>query len=234
LKILKFIFCWCLSLIYASLAIIHSLFYPEKAWEFWLLFWSKSILKVLNIKLTVTGKENLKHPSIIIMNHKSILDIMTITVIAKGKVVFLAKKEILKIPLIARTMRRGGCIFIDRKNPRKAINDINQGIKNLKRNYSLITFPEGTRAKTAKLLPFKKGPIHMAINTSLPIVPIGQYGVQYIDKKGFLFSPGTLHFHIEKPLITTSWSNQELESKRILMTEAVKKAIDHAKKSYYN
>ena len=41
---------------------------------------------------------------------------------------------------------------------------------------SIIMSPEGTRARDGRLLPFKKGLVHLALQTGLPVVPIIVHG----------------------------------------------------------
>jgi lysophosphatidate acyltransferase len=56
-------------------------------------------------------------------------------------------------------------------------------------------FPEGTRNATNKLLPFKKGAFHLAIQAQIPIVPlvVSSYNSFY-NKKNKLFTSGKSKF----------------------------------------
>ena len=85
---------------------------------------------------------------------------------------FVAKKEVLKVPILSYWLPRAKCIPLDRQNPRDAVRVINEGVKNLKDGYSMMIFPEGTRSLDGKHSPFKKGSLKLAIKAKVPIVPV--------------------------------------------------------------
>jgi 1-acyl-sn-glycerol-3-phosphate acyltransferase len=232
-KVFKFLFAWMLSFFIAILAIISSFLVSNKnSWDFWLHLWGKVSLKILGIKMSVFGKDNISLPAIVIMNHQSIIDVFTFPLIfTKSRVVFLAKKEIKKIPLISRVMEFGGCIFIDRKRPRKAKEDIRIGLQKLPKEYSLLIFPEGTRSKDyAKMLPFKKGTVHIALQTGLPIIPIGQYGMHEVEeKRNIMYKKGTICFHVGEKIETKNWNIKNVNEYTKILENSVKECIEKAK-----
>ncbi|MBA0580309.1 hypothetical protein Gorai_022535 [Gossypium raimondii] len=76
-----------------------------------------------------------------------------------------------------------------------------------KHGLSLIIFPEGTRSKNGRLLPFKKGFVHLAIESGLPIVPIILTGTHLAWRKGSLHvRPAPISVKYLPPIKTDSWT----------------------------
>lgn len=68
---------------------------------------------------------------------------------------------------------------------------------------SLFVFPEGTRNISGRLLPFKKGAFHLAIQTHLPIQPVvvSCYN-SFLDHKRFSLTPGVFCFPVGLAFLT--------------------------------
>lgn len=60
----------------------------------------------------------------------------------------------------------------------------------------LLLFAEGTRNSSEKLLPFKKGAFHIALDAECSIQPVVVSRYYYLDSKRPNFSSGTNKFHI--------------------------------------
>ena len=135
--------------------------------------WAKYTIKTIGIDLEVEGLGNIPDETcLFIGNHTSILDIPIMFYTIDRLVGFVAKKEILKVPVLGTWLEKGHCIPLDRENPREAIKTINYGVELLKQGYSLAIFPEGTRSKDGKLGEFKKGSLKLATKSKVPIVPV--------------------------------------------------------------
>ncbi len=126
-------------------------------------------------------------PYVVISNHLSNLDPMMQFRYLKIKWVFMAKKEVYKLPVFRTAARSFNFIKVDRsdENDRKSINE---QAKNLFKNgWSLMVYPQGTRAKKDNFLPFKSGAFHIALENNIPILPVVIAGTGDIWPRGKKF-----------------------------------------------
>ena len=136
------------------------------------------------VRLTVKGQENLpKDPApgempqgvLYIPNHRSFFDVVILHPLLPGFPEFMAKKELEHIPFLSRWMRLIHCQFLDREDPRQGLETIKDAIENIKKGYSVVIFPEGTRNKNeqeTELLPFHEGSFKVATRTGCPVIPV--------------------------------------------------------------
>lgn len=232
IQLFRFTLSWFVTFIIAVCVLVHLLFGDrDKVWRYWVRTWSRTILKILKVELKVTGEENLVGPAIVAMNHESILDIFVSPLVAPGFATFLAKKEVGRIPLVGRAMAACGCIFVDRKNTERAKNSIKEGLKQLPCDASILIYPEGTRSRNYELQKLKKGICHIALQTKLPILPVGQHGMINIagGRQELFFKPGTLYVHVGEKIVTKEWKTETIDKHREELSSAMKKAISKAK-----
>lgn len=111
-------------------------------------------------------------PCVYLINHRSNLDVVTISSFYPPRTILIGKRAVLKIPLFGTVFRHGGNVAIDRTNQTNSIAGMaaaEDAIRN--RGASVFVFPEGTR-NFGTLRKFKKGGFHMARNANVPLVPI--------------------------------------------------------------
>ena len=137
-------------------------------------------------------------------NHESALDIILGVSAIPNKIIFLAKKELFKIPVFGWAMKAAGMIRIDRQNPEIAQKSVKNAVDTLLcSNLSTLIFPEGTRSDRSELLPFKKGGFILAIQSQLPVVPVTIIGAGKALPKGKLnISKRKIAVVINKPILT--------------------------------
>jgi 1-acyl-sn-glycerol-3-phosphate acyltransferase len=122
----------------------------------------------------------------------------------------LYKAEINAIPVLARAFRLGGFIPVDRRNKEAAMRSVEAGAASIRAGNSFLIFPEGTRSRTAELLPFKKGGFIMAILAQAPIVPVAVQGGRAAMQKGSaIIRPVTVSVRIGDPIPTAGLSLQD-------------------------
>lgn len=97
---------------------------------------------------------------------------------------WLAKEELYRVPFIGQLMRFGGDIPIARKSRERARLAMEEARRSLDAGISIMMFPEGTRSRDGKLLPFKDGAFRLAIEAGVPILPVAIVGTEACRPKG--------------------------------------------------
>lgn len=135
----------------------------------------KLMLKITGARITVIGEENIPdEPVLFIGNHRSYFDILLTYSRCKRLTGYVAKKEMLRYPLLRDWMKRLYCLFLDRDNPREGLKTILQAIDYIKNGISVCIFPEGTRndGEEGSMLPFHSGSFKIAEKSGCAIIPI--------------------------------------------------------------
>ena len=134
------------------------------------------ILFLAGTKLTVIGEENVPkdQPVLYIGNHRSYFDIVITYARCPRLTGYVAKSEMLKVPLLRTWMKRLYCLFLDRSDIKQGLQTILTGIAQIKDGVSMCIFPEGTRnnGEELSMLPFRDGALKIAEKTGCAIIPI--------------------------------------------------------------
>lgn len=135
--------------------------------------WARLLLRSAGTPVVVRGLEHVPPPPVVyVANHSSLFDILALVATLPGTVRFVAKKELLRVPLFGPAMKAAGHIAIDRQNRQAAFEAYDGAARIIRSGVSAVVFPEGTRSRTGELLEFKKGPFVLAIAAQVPIVPM--------------------------------------------------------------
>lgn len=164
---------------------------------------SQSFAWLCRVNITIDGIEKLdsKKTYVYIANHQSLFDIIAWGAVFPYKFKWLAKKELLKIPVISWGIKKGGYIVFDRSNLEDARQSVSSVLEEINKGNSIIIFPEGTRSEDGSIQNFKKGAFWMAYKTKTPVVPIVIKGSNKIKpKKGISVYPGTIYINILDPV----------------------------------
>ncbi|KAL3508494.1 hypothetical protein ACH5RR_027895 [Cinchona calisaya] len=171
------------------------------------------LMWILRNPIKIEGTEYADERAIYISNHASPIDIILIMWLTPTGTVGIAKKEIIFYPLFGQLYVLANHLRIDRCNPSSAIESMKKAAHAIvKNNLSLIIFPEGTRSKDGHLLPFKKGFVHLALQTRRPIVPIVLTGTHRAWRKGSLHvRPAPLSVKYLPPIRTDDWTADRID-----------------------
>jgi 1-acyl-sn-glycerol-3-phosphate acyltransferase len=115
-------------------------------------------------------------PVIFACNHESALDIWVLFAVLQRSFRFIAKEELFHLPVFGWYLRVGGHIPVDRSNKQRAVASLAKAGDTVRAGTSIVVFPEGTRSRTGRIQPFKKGPFVVAVRAGVPIVPIAISG----------------------------------------------------------
>ena len=162
--------------------------------------WSRGLLRSAGVDYQVEGAENLPSgPFLIAANHQSYLDIpLLVVALGDHRPIFIMKQELLKVPLLGRLAVAAGAIAINRGDRRQAIAAIEEGLRQVKPGEAVMMFPEGTRTRTGRMGPAKKGVFYFAIHTGLPIAPVAITGSfdRFPKDRFFSINPGPVRVQI--------------------------------------
>ncbi len=150
--------------------------------------------KLAGIRLQVEGLENIPagQACIFMANHVSNLDPPVLTACIPGRTSVFYKKSLGKLPLLGYAMRlaefvpvtRNGSLIAAQESTRQAQAVLAKGIH-------ITTFVEGTRSRDGRLLPFKKGPFFLGMQSGAPCIPVSISGTETMMGRGSqLVQPG--------------------------------------------
>jgi 1-acyl-sn-glycerol-3-phosphate acyltransferase len=195
---------------------------PLYRWSMWIV---RTGVKLARIRVQITGREHiLAQPSIFMSNHVSNLDPPIILPLLPFRTAFFIKRSLLRIPVVGFGMRLAGFVPVDRDGRLESARDsVHAANKVLASGVNISTFPEGTRSRTGRLLPFKKGPFYLAMESGAPVIPISIWGSEHMMTKGSLrIKPGTAHLTFHPAVYPQQFATREQ------LAAAVREAITSA------
>src|ERR1041385_6184251 len=193
-------------LLFSWLVNKHELVYP------WALFGARQWLRLSGVRVEVRGLELLdpKQTYVFVSNHRSYLDTAAMFIYTGRRIGLLAKKELLKVPVLGVGMGFVNVMAIDRTNRESAIRTTEAAAKRIQSGVSFAVFVEGTRAKPGELLPFKKGAFYMARQAGVPVVPVAIKNSDVLMGKGTGEArSGSLEMVFLPPIDTKNYSTDE-------------------------
>jgi 1-acyl-sn-glycerol-3-phosphate acyltransferase len=208
------------TILYGGSAIILSLFGVKgRLFVRWSRQWARVAMWASGCRAVAHGTENLKpgQPFILAANHVSWFDIFAISVLLEVDFHFVAKKELEKVPIFGRAWRAAGHISIDRSNRERAVESLRRAGEQMRRENSVVViFAEGTRSRSGRLQPFKKGAFVLAQETGIPIIPTvvtGSYDIMRPDT--FIVRPATIDVYFEAPVEVARGENTDAMVERV-------------------
>mgnify|MGYP006106158133 CR=1 FL=1 len=151
-------------------------------------------------------------PYVVISNHLSNIDPMMQFKYLKIKWVFMAKKEVYKLPFFRTAAKSFNFIKVDRGNPNDK-SSINKQAKILfEKGWSLMIYPQGTRVPKDDFRKFKSGAFHIALDNSIPILPVVIAGTGDIWPRGSKFmTSGKTMIQTLEPIDITKYNKDNIE-----------------------
>lgn len=157
-------------------------------------------VRLVGIRIREVGKENIKvgQNYIFMSNHVSNLDPPIEIPRIRQRCSVLVKKELFRVPILGTGMHLARLVPVDRSNREAAIESVREGVEVLRTGLNMMIYPEGTRSSDGRLLPFKKGPFHLAMESGVPVIPMTILGTyEAWPKHRFVLKPGltTVVYH---------------------------------------
>lgn len=203
-----------LLLFVATPALIFLWIINRRIWLYPLALWGARVwLAACGAKVKVIGLERLDPDTsyVFASNHRSYLDTAALFRYTGKRMGLVAKKELLKAPVLGQGMGFVNIIAIDRTNPERAVQSMQKAREVMNNGYSFGVFVEGTRAMPGELLPFKKGAFHLALQTGAPIVPVAIKNTDWMmGKRTGVAYPGEIELVLLPPISTNEKSADDV------------------------
>jgi lysophosphatidate acyltransferase len=183
--------------------------------------WAKSLgfvcVWLTGVEIEFVNRDRLAsaRPAIFVGNHVSMLDVLIAMWILPVGTTAVAKKQILWMPFFGQLYALSGSLLLDRAKRRAAVAGLQAQAGFLVKNgYSVAIWPEGTRSRNGRLLPFRKGFAHVALWTRLPIVPVVVSGAHTAWRVGGLRIQQGARIRVEicDPISTEAWSRRDIDA----------------------
>jgi 1-acyl-sn-glycerol-3-phosphate acyltransferase len=189
--------------------------------------WSWLILKTTGVTVEVRGALPPGDRSYVFAsNHQSIYDIPVLFWTVALQLRIIAKASLGGFPFLGWHLQRAGHLLVDRDNPGAGV------LKKMQRmvldQASLIIFPEGTRSRDGIVGRFKGGVFLLAIDSSLPVVPVSISGSRHVMLKGRLMTcPGHVRVTLHAPIETAGMTRADARALAARVKDVVAGDVEH-------
>lgn len=179
--------------------------------------WGMSIAR-LGIRLTglrpsILGTEHINRQQryLFFSNHLSNLDPVMLLPEIPVRIAVFVKRPLMKIPILGYCMRRAAFIPVDRTGDVDAARaSVRTALDVLQSGVSITSFVEGTRSPDGRLLPFKKGPFYLAMESQIPIIPVSISGTEKMMRKGSLaIRRGHARIAFHSPIFPADYTDRD-------------------------
>ena len=178
--------------------------------------WGSLILAATGVHLNVIGEENLTavRPAVFIFNHRNQADPVIAGALVRDNFTSVGKKELEKNPIMGTLGKVMDAAFIDRENPKAAVEELKKVEELARKGLSILIAPEGTRVDTGSVGPFKARAFLIAMATGLPIVPIVIRNSETVaGRNAAKLNPGSVDIAVLPPVSVENWSLRNLRER---------------------
>ncbi|MCL1886973.1 MAG: 1-acyl-sn-glycerol-3-phosphate acyltransferase [Betaproteobacteria bacterium] len=181
-------------------------FLPYKMRFYLATCWNRTVVwlakYICGIRYQIIGYENLPNePVILLSKHQSAWETIFLLYAMPRPLVFVIKRELLRIPFFGWTLALLRMIPIDRSHGARAFRKvIEQGRKRLADGLWIIIFPEGTRTAVAEKIKYKNSGTRLAIETQTKVIPIALNSGECWPQHSMIKKPGLITVSIGTPI----------------------------------
>ncbi|MBI4460894.1 MAG: 1-acyl-sn-glycerol-3-phosphate acyltransferase [Acidobacteria bacterium] len=187
--------------------------------------WARLVLAASFVHLDTrrVRETDFSQPCVVCANHLSYLDPAVVVASLEMPVCFLAKRSLFRIPFLGWAMAAAGDIPLDRQDARQGSRSLAVAAQRLRKGFSVVVFPEGTRSPTGQLQPFLSGAFRMAIQTQAPVLPVAISGTREALPPGSLFfQGGRVQLLVGQPILTQALAKQDKD----LLADQARRSIE--------
>jgi 1-acyl-sn-glycerol-3-phosphate acyltransferase len=215
--VIRLLFCivfWVVFSIPAAVVGFPALYLTGRVDLLWKLsLWgSRAGYRLAGIRVRSVGHENLQDGCayLFMSNHVSNLDPPIIANLLGRRISIMTKQELFEIPVFGRAMHAAGFVAVNRSSRKAAVGSVRDAVRVLQSGLGMLVFPEGTRSRDGKLLPFKKGLFHLAMEAGVQVVPITIVGSREAWPKGKMsIHSGEVVVHFHEPIDPHRFARKE-------------------------
>ena len=161
-------------------------------------------------------------PYIFLMNHQSAMDIPCAFAALPVNIRFVAKHVLKYVPFLGWYMAMTGMIFINRSNHHQAVQSLQRAGERIRSGKSILAFPEGTRSRDGRIMPFKKGPFIIAIAAQVPIIPVAIEGsLQTLPQGSIWLRQHDIRVKVGQPIATQGLTPEDRDALLRRVREAI-------------
>jgi 1-acyl-sn-glycerol-3-phosphate acyltransferase len=166
--------------------------------------WAAIQMKLLGVKFEIHGEQD-SSVDMIMINHQSVMDIITYEYLSKRDLAWVAKKELSDIPWFGHIIKAPKNIAIERESKKSLVKLLKDAKDRLDNGRQLAIFPEGTRSDGTKMRKFKGGAKIIAEKYDLKVQPIVMIGTNdVLDSKKIIQTPGII-----KVFLSSNYSSKQ-------------------------
>jgi 1-acyl-sn-glycerol-3-phosphate acyltransferase len=172
-------------------------------------------------------------PCVIVANHQSFLDVVTLGAIFPHRTVSAGKREIGRIPIFGWFYRLSGNLIIDRGDARQAQGSLDMAAAAMRDEKIAVWFmPEGHRNTGPELLPFKSGAFRLAVAAQAPILPVVAEPLTVIvETKRHLARRGRLRVRVLDPVPTEGLTTKDVPPLVLSVRASMQAALEELRKA---
>jgi 1-acyl-sn-glycerol-3-phosphate acyltransferase len=176
-------------------------------------FMLSSSCRLAGVRIHAEGLDRIPRDRacIFMSNHVSNLDPPALISLIPGRTSAFMKRSLMNLPLLGTGFRQGEFIAVDRTGSRAdAERSVAEARRVLAKGVHITTFVEGTRSPDGRMLPFKKGPFFLAMESGAPCVPVSIYGTEKLLPKGTLrIRRGPAHVVFHQPIDPAGFASRD-------------------------
>jgi 1-acyl-sn-glycerol-3-phosphate acyltransferase len=207
---------------------------PKRIYPFLIHHVAVFLRTIWNLRVTFENKDLIPKDEkfLLILNHQSMLDSITfLSCFPNHQFTFFVKESLIRFPFVGHYLHAAGFISIDRKNNRKAMENIFLGINLLKSGRTLAIYPEGTRSRSANLGAFRSGAFKPAQKAEAPIVVAVADGF-YKKRARFPFVPARVFIKIIEVIPYQEFKDLSTNEISENVRELIQTNMDEARQKY--
>jgi len=173
---------------------------------------------ILNIKVTVSGDEgHLERGGyVVIANHVSYVDGIILGSIFP--ILFVAKREVKKWPIVGQWNVLCGTIFINRQRKQLVGALIRELTRKLKQEANILLFPEGTSTNGEKILPFQTVPLAAPLRSRSIISPVTVTYRTIDEQPVTVANRDLIYWYGDMEFVSHFWNLLALRNVEVLVT----------------